>query len=640
MRLTDKRYSATDSGADQSGPEGSLAPGRRTRTDARYGDNKGSKSPIQRKGDGAVEETPSLSSGGTPLPPPVQTKMEGAFGADFSDVRVHADSGAPTQVGAVAYAQGRDIAFAPGQYDPSSQSGQELIGHELTHVVQQSGGQVGVQTKGGDVNSDSSLESEADDLGARAARGQAVAVRGVGGGIQRKGGQKDARTIALEVTRELMNGVEGEAAHDAAGQAAKAGVNAKLRPHVVQQAKAAADEAASRLILAATDGTSGTIFSTQHGTGEFTEATSQNAREATDEIRQGHGYSQASSKEVGDTVGRASQEGGKQAATVMATRLAGETARGVADEALEGAEQQVAAQILDLAGSRVASVKESVVTRVAARVTTLTSKSPQLSDNAIRTVQNLLLERCVEQALADQSLFKAAQKAAKKLKSSTASSAKETVTSQVAGQEDDVRRTAIGEAGVAARSALAGIEDAADDEDTAPLFNTLIQELETALEPYVGSQLKATRFHQFGRRRELREQLKGVARQVVNTEITQLMPQGDDRVGHENELTYKETLAKREAYTEVKEDVDEFLTQIAAGIASRAARDQKMAMASCAYEAKKAHARVEKALRAAKSNMLSHAKTQASAWVDQMFSALAGGGGAEQEARDVSGFQR
>jgi hypothetical protein len=117
--------------------------------------------------------------GGAPLPAPVQAKMEHAFDADLSSVRVHEGSEAGA-LGAQAFAQGTDIHFAPGHYDPGSTAGQELIGHELAHVVQQSQGRVtsGRQNKGGAaVNDDPSLEREADEMGARAARGERVGTR-------------------------------------------------------------------------------------------------------------------------------------------------------------------------------------------------------------------------------------------------------------------------------------------------------------------------------------------------------------------------------------------------------------------------------------------------------------------------------
>lgn len=117
----------------------------------------------------------TATGSGTPMPRNVQTKMEGAFGTDFSNVRVHEGSQA-TEMGALAFTQGTDIHFAPGEYQPGSQRGQELLGHELTHVVQQSEGRVSQtrQTKGVGLNDDSALEREADIMGAKAARGEPV----------------------------------------------------------------------------------------------------------------------------------------------------------------------------------------------------------------------------------------------------------------------------------------------------------------------------------------------------------------------------------------------------------------------------------------------------------------------------------
>ena len=78
---------------------------------------------------------------GSALPPPLRHQMEAKFGADFSNVRIH-QSAAPVHLGAVSFAHGNNIHFAPGHYDPHSQSGQELLGHELAHVVQQRAGRV------------------------------------------------------------------------------------------------------------------------------------------------------------------------------------------------------------------------------------------------------------------------------------------------------------------------------------------------------------------------------------------------------------------------------------------------------------------------------------------------------------------
>lgn len=105
------------------------------------------------------------------MPEEVQAKMENAFGADFSNVRIHEGNEAPS-VGALAYTQGENIHFAPGRYNPESPSGQELLGHELTHVVQQREGRVEptTQINGLGVNDEVHLEREADHMGAKAAR--------------------------------------------------------------------------------------------------------------------------------------------------------------------------------------------------------------------------------------------------------------------------------------------------------------------------------------------------------------------------------------------------------------------------------------------------------------------------------------
>src|SRR5690606_37874359 len=96
-----------------------------------------------------------------------------------SAVRIHEGPQA-TNLGALAYTQGTDIHFAPGQYSPGSQSGQELLGHELAHTVQQAQGRVQAtqQAKGVAVNDDPALEREADELGAKAARGELAVAPG------------------------------------------------------------------------------------------------------------------------------------------------------------------------------------------------------------------------------------------------------------------------------------------------------------------------------------------------------------------------------------------------------------------------------------------------------------------------------
>ena len=139
-------------------------------------------------GEAAPQAGGGGGGGGGRLPGGVQSQMERSFGADFSDVRVH-QGGQASALGARAYAQGSDLHFAPGQYDPHSQQGQSLIGHELAHVVQQRAGRVATpQGKGMPINADAALEHEADDAGARAARGEPATVTGSSAGLQRKTG--------------------------------------------------------------------------------------------------------------------------------------------------------------------------------------------------------------------------------------------------------------------------------------------------------------------------------------------------------------------------------------------------------------------------------------------------------------------
>lgn len=101
--------------------------------------------PVQRKRGSDISSAPATHGQGSPMPASVQATMESAFGADFSSVRIHEGPQAQS-LGALAYTQGTNIHFAPGQYQPHSRSGQELLGHELAHVVQQAQGRVHATT--------------------------------------------------------------------------------------------------------------------------------------------------------------------------------------------------------------------------------------------------------------------------------------------------------------------------------------------------------------------------------------------------------------------------------------------------------------------------------------------------------------
>jgi hypothetical protein len=99
------------------------------------------------------------------LPADVRRKMESAFGADFSAVRIHVGPEA-SSIGALAFTYGSNIFFAPGQYDLHTTRGEQLLGHELTHVLQQRAGCVKNPFGSGiAVVHDDALETEADRMG-------------------------------------------------------------------------------------------------------------------------------------------------------------------------------------------------------------------------------------------------------------------------------------------------------------------------------------------------------------------------------------------------------------------------------------------------------------------------------------------
>ncbi|MBC8756319.1 DUF4157 domain-containing protein [Kordia sp. YSTF-M3] len=111
------------------------------------------------------------------LPTKLQSNLETSLGQDFSNVAIHTNSQKAVQMNAHAYTQGEHVHFAPGEFNPSSSKGQNLIGHEFTHVAQQRAGVVKptkVLQKGVAVNDYKSLEHEADTFGKKAAKGETI----------------------------------------------------------------------------------------------------------------------------------------------------------------------------------------------------------------------------------------------------------------------------------------------------------------------------------------------------------------------------------------------------------------------------------------------------------------------------------
>jgi hypothetical protein len=115
----------------------------------------------------------SQRGGGQSLDEGVRENLEGSMGHDMSGVRVHTSPESDAlnkQLGAKAFTTGSDIFFGEGQYDPHSSSGQELIAHEATHVVQQSTGKVDGGS-GMTVNAPGDeFEQEADDIASQVMR--------------------------------------------------------------------------------------------------------------------------------------------------------------------------------------------------------------------------------------------------------------------------------------------------------------------------------------------------------------------------------------------------------------------------------------------------------------------------------------
>lgn len=109
----------------------------------------------------------------TGLPDNLKSGVETLSGISMDNVRVSYNSSQPTQLNALAYAQGTDIHVAPGQ--------EQHLPHEAWHVVQQAQGRVKptMQMKDGvPVNDDKGLENEADVMGWKAASAGEAAVHG------------------------------------------------------------------------------------------------------------------------------------------------------------------------------------------------------------------------------------------------------------------------------------------------------------------------------------------------------------------------------------------------------------------------------------------------------------------------------
>ncbi|MDJ0574107.1 MAG: DUF4157 domain-containing protein [Xenococcaceae cyanobacterium MO_234.B1] len=81
----------------------------------------------------------ALQDGGQPLPQSERDFFEPRLGGDLSQVRIHTDkqaAEASRAVNARAFTVGQDVVFGAGQYQPRESKGQQLLAHELAHVMQ------------------------------------------------------------------------------------------------------------------------------------------------------------------------------------------------------------------------------------------------------------------------------------------------------------------------------------------------------------------------------------------------------------------------------------------------------------------------------------------------------------------------
>ena len=167
----------------------------------------------QRKGGGGIELDDATAgrinkarSGGQPLDSAVQQEMGARLGYDFRNVSVHSDGESEElneQLNARAFTTGHDVFFRQGTYDPGSSSGQELLAHELSHVVQQGTGRVGGGARMAVRPAGDAFEQEADAAASRAASSaHEAAGPAAPAGIQRQGAPEEEEVQTKPLQRQ------------------------------------------------------------------------------------------------------------------------------------------------------------------------------------------------------------------------------------------------------------------------------------------------------------------------------------------------------------------------------------------------------------------------------------------------------
>ena len=160
--------------------------------------------------DGVQAATLIERSRGQRLPGSVSARLSMALGTDISDARIHTDTAAQQAAEAVhakAFAVGQDVFFAAGKYQPGTSEGDELLLHELTHVVQDAEGRIPTVTGGDGVQVSSTTDAHEREA-------EAVAAEAVGA-LHGSGPDLDTAVESAQETAESTQsqsvGVAGDA---------------------------------------------------------------------------------------------------------------------------------------------------------------------------------------------------------------------------------------------------------------------------------------------------------------------------------------------------------------------------------------------------------------------------------------------
>ncbi|MEO6834074.1 MAG: DUF4157 domain-containing protein [Chitinophagaceae bacterium] len=100
------------------------------------------------------------------LQPSVKYHFSSRMNHDFGDTKIHTGSKAANSAKALnakAYTLGNHIVFADGQFNPQSYEGKKLLAHELAHVVQNQGSNMGIYRMADTANTPAKEEDAAKE---------------------------------------------------------------------------------------------------------------------------------------------------------------------------------------------------------------------------------------------------------------------------------------------------------------------------------------------------------------------------------------------------------------------------------------------------------------------------------------------